>query len=213
MGKEVRGIITGAVASVTIHLVALWFPISLTPVIEVRELPGSMEVSLVAHKQAQSIQTHPEVKKEKKVVRPHQQTIEAPARETLPMAEVRVRTPENSNMGATGGRKRDRRGDSFLAIPRYVGNPKPPYPQIARRRGYEGTVRLEVEVLATGRVGRIRVKESSRYEVLDRSALNTVKGWRFIPAKVGGVPVKSTVIVPITFQIKDKSRTFRKQYK
>jgi len=47
------------------------------------------------------------------------------------------------------------------------------------------------------------VRKSSGYEVLDRSALETVRDWRFIPARFGGIPVKSTVIIPITFKLKE----------
>ena len=61
-----------------------------------------------------------------------------------------------------------------------------------------------MEVLASGKVGRIWVKNSSGYEILDRSALKTVKDWSFIPARFGNIPVKSTVIVPVTFKLKDR---------
>jgi protein TonB len=54
-------------------------------------------------------------------------------------------------------------------------------------------------------VGEIEVKESSGYEVLDRSALETVKKWRFIPATKGGVSIPSWVHIPITFQLQDVS--------
>jgi protein TonB len=132
----------------------------------------------------------------------HRQTIEATRQEPYPQAEDRIKAPEVED--DTPGRiNPDSRGDSALAIPRQEGNPKPPYPEVARRRGYEGTVRLKVEVLASGEVGRIWVMESSSYEVLDRSALKTVKDWSFIPARFGGIPVKSTVIVPVTFQLKE----------
>jgi protein TonB len=62
-----------------------------------------------------------------------------------------------------------------------------------------------VEVLSNGRVGDIFVKESSGYEVLDESALTTVKKWRFIPAMKGGVPIACWVTQPISFQLQDVS--------
>ncbi|MBW2039051.1 MAG: energy transducer TonB [Deltaproteobacteria bacterium] len=210
MEKEIRGIIIGAFVSGAIHFAIFSLPICLAPAIQVKEMPGSMEVSLVVQQQARWTKTPPEAIKGKMATRPARQKIKAPGlrgeafvRQTLPMADARFRAPYIKEIGDSVGEKSDHRGDSSLAIPRYEGNPKPPYPEVARKRGYEGTVRLEVEVLASGRVGRIRVKESAGYEVLDRSALDTVKGWSFIPAKLGGVPVKSTVIVPITFQLKD----------
>jgi protein TonB len=62
-----------------------------------------------------------------------------------------------------------------------------------------------VEVLSNGRVGDIFVKESSGYEVLDQNALETVKKWRFIPAKKGAIPIPCWVNIPITFQLQDVS--------
>jgi protein TonB len=58
-----------------------------------------------------------------------------------------------------------------------------------------------VEVLPNGRVGDVLVKESSDYEVLDQSALETLKKWRFIPAQKGGVAIPCWVNIPIKFQL------------
>jgi TonB family protein len=109
-----------------------------------------------------------------------------------------------SGNGSGTGRGRGR-GGSGAASPKYAENPKPPYPQEARNKGCEGKVKLKVEVLPDGRVGEIELKDSSGYEVLDQSALATVKKWRFIPARNGKVPISCWVIVPITFQLKDIS--------
>ncbi|OGP88181.1 MAG: hypothetical protein A2156_03740 [Deltaproteobacteria bacterium RBG_16_48_10] len=86
--------------------------------------------------------------------------------------------------------------------PRYAENPKPPYPQEARERGYQGEVLLRVEVLSNGRVGQIEIKRSSGYEILDQSALATVKQWKFIPAKKGEDTVSLWVNIPIKFQLR-----------
>ncbi len=87
------------------------------------------------------------------------------------------------------------------ARPRYAQNPKPTYPQEAREKGYEGEVILRVEVLPNGRVGQIEVKNSSGYELLDRSALTAVKQWKFIPAKKGETPIPLWVNIPVKFQL------------
>jgi TonB family protein len=101
--------------------------------------------------------------------------------------------------GGSGG------SGSAGALLRYGKNPKPPYPQEARAKGYQGKVILKVEVLSNGRVGDIFVKESSGYEVLDESALTTVKKWIFVPATKGGVAIPDWVNQPITFQLQDVS--------
>ena len=85
--------------------------------------------------------------------------------------------------------------------PRYVENPKPIYPKEARDKGYEGEVVLRVEVLINGRVGQIEIKKSSGYELLDHSALTSVKQWRFIPAKKGDVAIPLRVSIPVKFQL------------
>ncbi len=72
---------------------------------------------------------------------------------------------------------------------------------IARRRGYEGTVQLRVYVLENGKTGRVEIEKSSNYKILDRSALDAVGKWRFIPGRKNGVPVASWVTVPIKFRL------------
>jgi len=87
------------------------------------------------------------------------------------------------------------------ARPKYAENPKPVYPQEAKEKGHEGEVILRVEVLSNGRVGQIEVRRSSGYESLDRSALTTVKQWRFMPAKKGDIAIPLWVNIPIKFQL------------
>ncbi len=93
------------------------------------------------------------------------------------------------------------RGGDNGARPRYVENPKPNYPQEAREKGHQGEVVLRVEVLVNGQVGQIQIKKSSGYELLDHSALTTVKQWRFIPAKKGDAFIPLWVNIPIKFQL------------
>ncbi len=82
-------------------------------------------------------------------------------------------------------------------------NPKPPYPLLARRRGYEGRVLLSVVVRADGAGGGVTVKQSSGHAMLDEAALDTVRRWRFLPARRGATPVESRVDVPIVFRLED----------
>jgi TonB family protein len=93
------------------------------------------------------------------------------------------------------------RGGGNGARPRYAENPKPIYPLEAREKGYEGEVVLKVEVLINGRVGQIEIKKSSGYELLDHSALTTVKQWRFIPAKKDDIAIPLWVNIPVKFQL------------
>jgi len=85
------------------------------------------------------------------------------------------------------------------AIPRYLENSPPVYPSIARRRGYEGTVLLSANISADGTVANLRVRKSSGYSILDRTALKTVEKWKFESASRSGIPFTMWVDVPVRF--------------
>jgi protein TonB len=89
------------------------------------------------------------------------------------------------------------------AIPVYRENPPPQYPRVARRRGYQGTVVLEVLVNREGSVGDLRVFQSSGYSILDKAAIRSVKGWLFEPGRRGDEKIEMWVNLPIRFQIKE----------
>lgn len=84
----------------------------------------------------------------------------------------------------------------------YLDNPEPPYPSISRRMGEEGEVRLRVLVDPGGNAQRVEIERSSGYPRLDQAALDTVKRWRFVPARQGDQPVAAWVIVPIQFTLR-----------
>lgn len=87
------------------------------------------------------------------------------------------------------------------AIPRYERNPKPAYPEAARRRGYQGTVILLVLVLRDGSPGWVQIAKGSGYTLLDEAAKEAVARWRFVPALLGEEPVEMEVEVPILFKL------------
>jgi protein TonB len=86
----------------------------------------------------------------------------------------------------------------------YLQNPKPPYPPLAFRLRAEGKVVLIAEVLPNGQSGSVKIVESSGNEMLDKSALETVKKWKFTPARKDGVIVTQAVRIPITFSLKNR---------
>jgi protein TonB len=83
----------------------------------------------------------------------------------------------------------------------YLKNPRPAYPELALRRSWEGEVLLRVRVTADGRPSEISIQKSSGHEVLDDAALQTVRGWSFVPARIGSQPIAGWVTVPIVFNL------------
>jgi len=113
---------------------------------------------------------------------------------------------DGAGSGSAGqGPKRKGEGDGggglIKATPRYESNPLPNYPRLARQNHWEGTVRLRARVTAGGDVEGVSLERSSGHAVLDRSALDGVQRWRFIPATRGGVPVACEVSIPVAFKL------------
>lgn len=94
------------------------------------------------------------------------------------------------------------RGKMVEARPDYASNPPPRYPDIARRKGWEGEVIIRAQVNAAGRVTSASVIRKSRYAVLDQAAVAAVRKWKFKPRTVGGQSVDATVEVPVNFTLR-----------
>jgi protein TonB len=83
----------------------------------------------------------------------------------------------------------------------YLKNPRPAYPELAQRRGWEGEVLLRVRVSQDGRPVSISVQKSSGRDLLDSAAVEAVHGWSFVPARQGGQAIVGWVTVPIVFHL------------
>lgn len=101
------------------------------------------------------------------------------ARADLPPAKDREPQP-------VGG---DQAAEEVPAAPDETTNQPPKYPLESRRRGEQGTVTVELEIDAEGRVAAARIARSSGYVRLDRAALVALRSWRFAPATRLGVAV------------------------
>ncbi len=88
------------------------------------------------------------------------------------------------------------------ADPLYSVNPEPRYPRMAKKRGYEGTVLLNVLVSKEGRVKNLWIFESCGYNILDNAAMEAVKDWIFKPGTQDDKPVEMWVQVPVKFELK-----------
>jgi len=75
------------------------------------------------------------------------------------------------------------------------------YPELAIKRGAEGTVLVNVTVDKTGTVLQVDIVKSVD-PILDEAAINTIYVTRFIPASHQGKNVTSTVALPVKFKLK-----------
>ena len=81
----------------------------------------------------------------------------------------------------------------------YLQNPKPSYPALSRRLGEQGRVVVRVLIGVDGTAQQAEVDTSSGYDRLDQAALSTVRRWRYVPGRRGGVPEAMWFKVPINF--------------
>jgi periplasmic protein TonB len=85
----------------------------------------------------------------------------------------------------------------------YLDNPPPAYPALSRRNGEQGRVLLRVFVTPGGTADKVELHTSSKWARLDQVAQETVKRWRFVPARQGDQAVAAWVLVPITFTLEN----------
>jgi protein TonB len=82
-----------------------------------------------------------------------------------------------------------------------MNTPAPAYPNLSRRLKEQGTVILDVLILADGTVGEIHIKQSSGYKRLDETAVKAVKRWRYTPARRGSQPIDHWHEQPVEFSL------------
>lgn len=83
------------------------------------------------------------------------------------------------------------------------GLSEPVYPSAAIRMGQTGTVILSVQVLGNGRIGEVRIEQSSGHPRLDDAAVREARRWRLIPGTQDGAPATMWKQIPITFRLQE----------
>lgn len=88
----------------------------------------------------------------------------------------------------------------LVSIPSFSKPPKSlRYPTLARKRGQQGTVWLEIWLNELGQQTKRVVSESSGVSILDSAALEAVSQWEFMPHTQANITVASRVKIPIEF--------------
>lgn len=104
-------------------------------------------------------------------------------------------TPQSSALPAKGHVARP-----LISNPSFSAPPKPPrYPSVARKRGQQGTVWLEIWLDELGEQTRLFVSESSGVPALDKAALRAVSAWQFQPHRYESSVVAARVRIPVEF--------------
>ncbi len=85
--------------------------------------------------------------------------------------------------------------------PKRIAGAPPEYPSLARSVRVQGVVILEAVIDAQGTIGQVKVLKS--VPLLDEAAVAAVKGWRYTPTLLNGVPVSVLMTITINFTLQD----------
>ena len=88
-----------------------------------------------------------------------------------------------------------------VTAPVPIYKPEPQYTPEAGHDGIEGTLTFRIVVDSQGNVTDVQETSKPLGEGLDQSAMDTVKMWKFTPAKRDGVPVAVRVLVAVRFHL------------
>ena len=76
------------------------------------------------------------------------------------------------------------------------------YPRVALLRGWQGTVKVELQIDATGNVTSSTIAESSSFEALDKQAMEMVRKASPLPLPPESLRGREfTIVVPVVFKI------------
>jgi len=108
---------------------------------------------------------------------------------------------QDGEKSGTGGGPRQ--PGALSTQPSPIRSVKPDYTSQALQARLQGSVTLEVEVLANGTVGSVKVLKSldTRYG-LDGQAIRCAKQWLFRPGTINGKPVDSLVQIILEFGLR-----------
>jgi protein TonB len=93
--------------------------------------------------------------------------------------------------------------------PRLTSQEMPIYTKRARRKKQQGTVELNLMVDERGVVTDLRLKKTIPDSDLNEAVIDSVRGWRFDPARKGGVAVRVWKPVTVEFSIVAGQRRVR----
>ncbi|KLV07295.1 hypothetical protein ABT56_05910 [Photobacterium aquae] len=140
-------------------------------------------------KKVKPVDKQPKPVVHKKTVEPKKQSekhIEAPS---VPAQTAEASSGVNNN-------------PQLVSKPTFATRPSPvSYPKMAKRRGIEGMVMVEVWIDETGKQIKQTLVQSSGANILDDAAIKAIKRWRFSSHIVDGQAIAHRVQIPVRFEL------------
>ncbi|NRQ43560.1 energy transducer TonB [Rheinheimera sp. YQF-2] len=156
---------------------------------EVKPEPARAQAKPAAVKQPNAISAKPDKPATKPV-----QPATAAARQPEPVSLADTATVADTVVDTVADNAATKHSAAAAAVPVSAPlvnasahyNAPPLYPQLSRKLREQGTVVLQLTVLASGKVADVTLAQSSGYARLDKAALLAVQHWRYQPAQRAG---------------------------
>jgi len=200
----------GLIAAVVVHIIAIAALLSYAPARQALFQAAPIMVSLLSPPQPEKKIEPP---KPKPLMKPQQlplkpvemplvvAPVEAPSQSPIVVAPPPPAPPAPAPISAPPAPAAPPALTQPIFNADYLDNPAPAYPPMSRRMREQGRVILRVLVNTAGRADEVQLRTSSGSGRLDDAARETVKRWRFVPAKQGNDPVPAWVLIPISFRL------------
>lgn len=95
-----------------------------------------------------------------------------------------------------------------LEPPKIIKSSRIPYPELAKEKGIEGTVEIQMLINKKGNVEKARINQSSRFDILDRAAMEYTQKIKFQPARIDSQTVAIWTRWKIIFELVPSDTTY-----
>jgi len=120
------------------------------------------------------------------------ETVDGTTPDSTPAAQASTTSPADATSPE---------GDSEAQV---IERSEPNYPIDSLNAHEEGEVRLQVALDALGNVEDVRIMSSSGSRQLDRAAMESVRSWRFRPARHAGEAIAGMTDVSVDFRLEEQ---------
>ena len=127
----------------------------------------------------------------------------APRQETAAVETVPVAATPTTNAAASQAPGRQETDRRLRAGVLELVSARLKYPAMARRKGWQGTVHLELHIEPDGRISRLRIDSTSGYPVLDNAAAQALQLARLPHVKQWLNGRAIDIVVPVEYRLLD----------
>ena len=83
-------------------------------------------------------------------------------------------------------------------------HPLPVYPPLARENGWQGLVVIRALIQQEGNPAQVEIERTSGFQILDQSAIESVRQWEFSPTRSGNLTLSRWILIPVRFALTSK---------